>query len=419
MRIAVIGAGARGTLLARLARRYAPWVEICAVAEPRPGAREHFAAEFGIPEDGAFGHWKDLLGSKISCDAAIIATMDRDHRAPAEAAMERGWNLLLEKPLAAEWEDCAAIEAAQRRSGIILSVCHSLRYHQAYQKVREIIRSGALGRLMTLDLMEQVGYWHFSHSFVRGNWRREDQSTFVLLAKSCHDMDMLSWLAERPCLSASSVGHLSHFRMERMPSAATAMCADGCPVADCAFDARKIYSPGGPGWDFVADRAGVLGESPAQAQKAMLSNNFGRCVYRCDNDVADHQGVLLEFEDGLVATFTLTAFTQDCRRKLRAQGTGGEIEMQEEAAGQRIRWRSFAAAEAAELFLPAEDGTHGGADARLVAAWLEDLHAGRAGAILSDAQASLASHRIAFAAEESRKRGLRVAIEPAGPLGGL
>lgn len=410
MKIAVLGAGARGLLLARLAKRHAPWVEITAVAEPRKSAREHFALEFGISAQGIFENWQALMQGSAACDAAIIATMDRDHRAPAEAAMARGWHLLLEKPMASEWEDCVAIEAAQRKSGVSLAICHSLRYHRAFQKAREIAHSGQLGRLLSMDLMEQVGYWHFSHSFVRGNWRREEQSAFVLLAKSCHDMDYLSWLADRPCVSASSFGRLSHFRSENMPQGATKLCAEGCPVQTCAYDARKIYSPENPGWSFVQNRAENMGESPEQAKLAMLANDYGRCVYRCDNDVADHQSVVLEFEDGLVATFTLTAFTNDCARKLRVQGTEGEMEMMEESAGQRVRWRRFGSSKGDEVFLPVEDGTHGGADARLVAAWLESLEHGKPDKILSNAQASLASHRIAFAAEDSRKQGKAISV---------
>jgi predicted dehydrogenase len=265
---------------------------------------------------------------------------------------------------------------------------------------------------MNIDLLEQVGYWHFAHSFVRGNWRREDESTFVLLAKSCHDMDFLSWIAGRPCLNVSSVGTLSHFRPERAPAGARERCDQDCPVKDCAFDARKIYSPGTPGWDmFVRVRAEVMGESLERAAAALVAGPFGRCVYHSDNTVADHQSVLLEFEGGLNATFTLSAFTNDCARKLRVQGTEGELEMQEFEAGQRLRWRRFGLGKEEELFLPLESGSHGGADFRMVGEWLKSLKGGSEDLILSNAQASLESHRIAFAAEVSRKLGRSLSLE--------
>jgi predicted dehydrogenase len=412
MKIAVLGAGGRGFELARQAARHAPFAEVLAVAEPRKEARETFVKEFNLAAGAVFESWQDFFKNPPQVEAVIIATMDREHLQPAILSLERGWHVLLEKPMAPSWEDCMAIEAAQRRGKASMVICHSLRYHQAFQKAREIAQSGKLGSLMSMDLLEQVGYWHFAHSFVRGNWRREDESAFVLLAKSCHDMDYLSWLAGRACLRVSSFGERSHFRSENAPAGATKRCAEGCPVKDCAYDARKIYSRENQGWSFVAHRATVLGISEDETRQRLLQDaQFGRCVYHSDNDVADHQGVLLEFEGGLVATFTLTAFTQDCARRLRVQGTEGEMEMWEEGGGQRLKWRRFDDKEGTEVLLEREEGSHSGADARLVSAWVQSLKTGDRSLLLSDAQASLASHRIAFAAEASRKEGRMISVQ--------
>lgn len=414
MNVALIGAGSRGFHLSRLLQEQAPWMKITAVAEPRDKARAQTVAEFKIPPENVFESWQLMMAKAPDCQAAIIATMDKDHRGPAEAAMAKGWHLILEKPMAPNWEDCAAIESAQANSGVTVAVCHSLRYHLAFQKAREIAKSGVLGNLMTIDLMEQVGYWHFAHSFVRGNWRREDESAFVLLAKSCHDMDFLSFLADRPCLSVSSFGQLSHFKAENAPAGALQRC-EGCPVSACPYDARKLYRPESPAWGFVKTRSETLGETLEQARDAMLAGPLGRCVYHCDNDVADHQVVSMEFEGGLAVNFTLSAFTVDCARKLRIQGTMGEMEMREEKEGHRFIVKKFGGTVKEEL-LPWEEGSHGGADARLVAAWAQSLKSGDKSKVISSVQASLASHRIAFAAEASRIQKKVISISDFGKV---
>lgn len=407
LRLALIGAGARGGWLARLALSQEPGARIVALAEPRPDARAQAAREFGVDAAGIHPGWEELFASAPDCDAAIIATMDKDHRGPAEAALKRGWHLLLEKPLSPDWEDCLAMAEAERASGAVVSVCHSLRYHQAFSLAAQAAASGRLGRLMTMDLLEQVGYWHFAHSFVRGNWRKSAESSFVLLAKSCHDLDYLSFLAARPCLRIQSFGALGHFIPGQGPKAAAAACLD-CSVTGCLVDARSLYSPETPAWGFVKARAAVTGESPQQARAAMLAGPHGRCAWACDNDVADHQSVNMEFEGGLCATFTLSAFTKDCARRLRIQGTEGELEMREEPDGQWLRIREFSGHEE-ERRLPLEGGDHGGADARLVAAWLEALKHG--GASRSSIAASLQGHAMAFAAERSRLKGSVEAVD--------
>ena len=417
MNIALMGAGDRGFTLARLVRRQAPWAPIVAVAEPRPEVRAKFAREFGLAPEACFQDWRALMASNPDCQAAIIATLDKEHRGPAEAALAKGWHLLLEKPLAPNWEDCLAMAEAWRRSKSLLSVVHSLRYHKAFARAHAWIAEGRIGRLMSLDLMEQVGFWHYAHSFVRGNWAREEDATFILLAKSCHDMDLIQWFANQPCVSASSYGTLSYFTAKNMPEGAPEYCHQGCPVAaECPFDARKLYGPGGHCRGWTQGSADVRGCSVDEAYEAFIKGREGRCVYRCKNDVADHQGVLLRFADGLTATFTLTAFTVDCSRRLRLQGSEGILELNETDKGQRLLLRRFDGIQE-ELLLGAMEGSHGGGDGLLVGSWLEALRTGKSGVLRTGMEESLASHQIVFAAEQSRREGRMVEIK--SPLAAL
>jgi predicted dehydrogenase len=410
MKLAVLGAGSRGFELARQVRRQAPWMEIAAVAEPREDQRANFAREFGLPAAALYADWRPLVAAETGCEAAIIATMDKDHRGPTEATLAKGWHLLLEKPLAPDWEDCLAMATAWRRAGSALAVCHSLRYHQAFVRAHQWVESGRIGRLTSLDLLEQVGYWHFAHSFVRGNWSREADSTFVLLAKSCHDIDLVQWFVGQTCVSAASFGSLSQFTPAQAPAGATDSCHQGCPVSDCVYDARKLYAPQGPCWGFVQHNASVRGCSPEAAADAMIKGREGRCVYRGGNDVNDHQSVLMRFSDGATATFTLSAFTVDCARILRIEGTEGTLDLKETPEGEHLHLRRFDGRNES-LFLTKQDGSHGGADGLLVQAWLEAVRTGNRAVLRSGMEESLASHKIVFAAERSRREGRLVEVQ--------
>src|SRR5262249_31945400 len=163
-------------------------------------------------------------------DAVVVATMDQDHVGPATACLEKGYHLLLEKPMATTLEGCRLIEAAHRRSGAIASVCHSLRYHKGFAQVKEIVAGGGIRHILTIAQLEQVGYWHYAHSYVRGNWGNEGRSTFMLLAKSCHDLDFICYLVGRDCTEVASFGTLSHFRERYAPAGSVGRCTDGCAV---------------------------------------------------------------------------------------------------------------------------------------------------------------------------------------------
>ena len=243
--VAILGAGGRGTGFGKLIAQNEHLGSVVAVAEPRDEYRRSFAEEHHIASSRVFKNWQEFCEQPRMCDAVVISTMDQQHVGPAVACLDKGYDVLLEKPMATSLADCRAIEQAQRRSGKIVGVCHSLRYHKGFRKVKELVAAGAIGRLMTLDLIEQVNYRHQAHSFVRGNFGNEGRATFMLLAKSCHDIDYICYLVGEPCQRVSSFGSLSYFRPENAPPGATDRCTDPCPhLSTCEYSAVDIYVDG-------------------------------------------------------------------------------------------------------------------------------------------------------------------------------
>lgn len=404
-RIAILGAGGRGTGFANLIKQYSYLGVVTAVAEPREAYREAMVKNHDIPRHQVFSDWREFVARPAMADAVVIATMDRDHVGPAVACMELGYDVLLEKPMATSLEDCQAIEAAQRRSGRIVAVCHSLRYQKGFRKVKELIAGGAIGELVTLDQIEQVTYWHQAHSFVRGNWGQEAPATFMLMAKSCHDIDYISYLVDRPCLKVSSFGALNYFRRDKAPAGSADRCTDACPLEpSCTYSAIKAYVHGNrTEWPATV----VSPDHSYEAHlEAIRKGPYGRCVWKCDNDVVDHQTVNMLFEGNVTVTFTMTAFAMDHGRRIRAHGTLGDLFFDQDS----ITVKTFADKNVTRIDIGAEAGGHGGGDNRVMREWLQALHSRDDRHLVANAQESLKTHAIVFAAEKSRREGRMVDV---------
>lgn len=396
---AVLGAGGRGKL-------FSDWIagrpdvgKVVAVAEPDPQRREAVAARHNIEPRFQFARWEDLLAQPRLADVVINTLMDRLHAPAAIPALQQGYHMLLEKPMATTLEECRAIDAARRKHNRIVSVCHSLRYHNIISQVKQLLASGAIGDLVTFDLIEGVSPVHQAHSFVRGNWGNQDRSTFMLMAKSCHDVDLLAWLVDRPCVRVASFGDLTHFTSRNAPPGAPQRCTDGCPAeAQCPYSAYKIYVHNDNKW-WYASHAGMDGKSVEERLEAMRTGPYGRCVYHCDNDVVDHQVVTFEFQDQITGTFTMTAF-DDHNRRLRLHGTLGTIEA--ELEHNVIRVHRFLDRATSEIKVPFQSGGHGGADHNIMVNFIHALRTNDPAAVLTTTAESLATHKIAFAAEIAR-----------------
>ena len=415
VKLIVAGCGHRGDHYARLATKDAR-VEIVGVAEPREFHRSKIAAEHSVPGENVFADWRQMAQRAKFADAVIIATQDCDHVEPAVAFADKKYAMLLEKPMAPNVEGCRTIVEAAIRNEILFGVCHVLRYTDFTTRLKSMIDAGAIGDVVSLQRLEPVGYWHQAHSFVRGNWRNEAESSFMLLAKSCHDLDWIRYIMGAKCQKVSSFGSLYHFRKEQKPEGAADSCLDCAVEPDCPYSAKRLYlgrvERGETGWP-VSVLAGEVTEETIT--EALRTGPYGRCVYECDNDVVDNQVVNMQFEGGKTASFVMTAFTPmdpNGGRRTRVFGTRGMLE----GDSTNLTYHNFVTNEVetidTSLDAQGEDlGAHGGGDGRLIQHFVEAVATNDQSRILSGPTETLESHLMVFAAEKARLEGSVVSID--------
>lgn len=402
----VLGTGSRGSVYAGYAKEHPEQLQIIAVADPREDRRNMLADKLNLSESARFASWQALLAHPRMADCAFVCTLDDDHTEPAIKAMELGYHLLLEKPMSNTEEECRAIVAAAKRTNRTLAVCHVLRYTPFYMTLKNLIDRGEIGEVTTINQIENVGYWHQAHSFVRGNWRTVRETSPMLLQKSCHDMDIILWLMGKDCKRVQSFGSLRHFTAENAPERAPERCLDGCPHAEsCPYYAPALYMDmNRTGWPVDVITTDMSAEG---RRKALEEGPYGRCVYHCDNDVVDRQVVNLEFEGGAVATFTMTGLSADFSRQLKIFGTRGQIEA-DMGTGEIILQRFGEEKKIIPIDTDKEASGHGGGDFGIMQDFLHILRNG--GESRSCAEVSLQSHLICFAAEKSRKEKIVVEL---------
>ncbi len=402
----VLGAGSRGSIYAGYAKEHPEQLRIVAIAEPREDRRNMLADSLGLPTESRYTSWQELLSRPRMADCAFVCTLDDDHTAPALKAMELGYHLLLEKPMSNTEEECRTIVDTANKTGRTLTVCHVLRYTPFYMTLKHLIDQGEIGEVTTINQIENVGYWHQAHSFVRGNWRTVRQTSPMILQKSCHDMDIILWLMGKDCKRVQSFGSLRHFNAENAPEGAPARCLDGCPHAQsCPYYAPKLYlNMNLTGWPVDVITTDLSEEG---RRTALEEGPYGRCVYRCDNDVVDRQVVNMEFDGGAVATFTMTGLTADFCRQLKIFGTKGQIEANM-GTKEIVLHRFGEEKKVIPLDMGQEASGHGGGDFGIMRDFLHVLRDG--GESRTSAEISLQSHLICFAAEHSRKENVVVEL---------
>jgi len=365
---------------------------------------------YKIDDEKCVEDWRKFTSVEEKlADVVIVCTQDKDHKEPAVAFAKQGYHVLLEKPMAVSVEDCKEIVSACEEAGVMLAVCHVLRYFPPVVKIKEIIDSGIIGEIMTINHTENVGFWHFAHSFVRGNWRNEADSTFSLMAKCCHDMDLIYyWMGEKPVSSIQSFGSLQHFKKTNKPQNAGSNCLDCSVEETCPYSAKKIYlSSPVKRWPMSVVCDVEEGDYVASLTRALATGKYGRCVYECDNDVCDSQMVNIQFQGGAVANLTMTAFTKElCERYTRITGSKGEIKWEGAAEGP-IKVYDFLTrketwVEPDLVAPPARTCGHGGADFFLMNSFTKAVANNQPSLIKSGPSSSLASHLMVFSAENSR-----------------
>lgn len=268
-------------------------------------------------------------------DLLVIATMEKTHIRIARKALSLGYDIVLEQPVSDEPDELRALVAEAHRSGRKIMVCHVLRYSSMVRKIKEILNAGEIGKIISMDATENVVYWHEAHSYVRGNWRNQTLSTPMIMAKCCHDLDLLQYFAGSKCMSVSSMGSLAYFKKENAPANAAQRCME-CPLVEtCLYSAKRIYIDLWKQWGMPENvmpmnaLTDTLPLTEGALLKAVQEGPYGRCVFHCDNDVVDNQKIVMQFENGIAATLKMEAFVKYGGRELRFFGTQGYLELNE------------------------------------------------------------------------------------------
>lgn len=407
--VIVIGAGQRGQTYTNVMADTPDKFQVVGVAEPVRENREYIRNKHHIAPEHCFSSWEEILDRPRFADIAIIATQDKMHFAPAMKALELGYDLLLEKPVAPTPQECTAIWHQAKKYGRKIMVGHVLRYTSFYSKVKELVDSGVIGDVTTIIHREGVGNLHQSHSFVRGHWGNEEKSAAMLLAKSCHDLDLLQWLMGRSCSRIQSFGSLRYFRPENAPVDAPDYCVQGCPHGEqCYYNAVKLYYDDKNNRWFRTASTGLVDPTDEDVLHTLKTTQYGKCVFKCDNDVVDHQVVNMEFEDGGTVSFTMSAFNQGGRQS-NLMGTKGEMFLNFEADEIRLYRFDTRSFETIHTRTGAVGG-HGGGDEGIVNGLYDYLTGAKNAQQVSEIGISCQNHLLVFAAEESRHTGSVIRI---------
>ena len=400
----VLGASGRGKLYGDYSLKNPGDLKIIAIAEPVELRRKLYGDKYNVPHENRVSTWEEVLNKPKFADTVIISTPDHLHYAPCMKALEMGYDILLEKPIAQTEKECRQLVNYAKEKQRIVCLTHVLRYSPYFLMLKEVIKSGLIGKLISIQHFEPIDHIHFAHSYVRGSWRDSGKSTPLVLAKSSHDLDILYWMIEKPCKKTAAFGKLTYFKKENAPEGATKRCTDGCPVeASCPYSALKVYYRNRD-WLYVFD----LPEDKEKHGDVILENLktgiYGRCVYHCDNNQPDHYEMIMEFENDVTVGFGIEAFTSYSGRRTRVMGSMGDIvgDMEEFTVTDFLTGESKTYNANAIDALNYEGVGHGGGDAGMIKDWIEAVRNQDASIMSTPLDESLESHLIAFTAEKSR-----------------
>ena len=406
--VAISGLGSRGfQTYAKLCSHFPDDLEVVAGADPNPDHMKLFRERFGLPDDRCFLSSEELLSQDRLADILMICTLDRLHFKEAIAALEKGYDILLEKPISTKPEECKIIAETANRLGRKVMVCHVLRYTVFYQTIKQKIDDGIIGDVMSIQAMERVCYWHQAHSFVRGNWRNSETTSSMILQKCCHDMDIYLWLAGKACRTVSSFGDLSYFCPSCAPEGATERCSEQCSeYGTCVYNPYRYYGnllkSGSFGWPLDV----VISEpSEEKLQEALKTGPYGKCVFLNDNNVVDHQVVNLLLEGGATVNFTMSAFTATPGRTMNIMGTKGNIEASMDDCTIDVCPFGGEREHIDVRNLTDDFAGHGGGDGRMMQSMIRYFRDGILDSSVTTIDRSVESHYVAMAAEESRLNG--------------
>ena len=410
--VVIIGIGNRGRVYANYAKKFPQIMQVAGIVENNVKRLERCGKEYGVPQEHLFKSLDEFYATPKFCDAAIISTPDDLHYEPALKVMQMGYHLLLEKPMCQTEKECRDVLEMAHKTGRIVGLCHVLRFAPYFIALRGVIKSGMIGDVVNVQHMEPIEFAHMAHSYVRGIWRDSNTSTPIILAKSCHDLDIIRYLIDKPCKSITAEGSLYLFKSENAPKGAPMRCTDGCPhESSCPYSAIKIYCKKRAHLKHVVEVPAEATE--ADIMEALKTGQYGRCVYHCDNNQPDHYVANMVFEGDVTSSFSMDAFTPFGGRRTRIMGTMGYIEgdgkefaVYEFLTGKKHVWN----AKVAEI--PEYKGSgHGGGDHGALRDFIEAVCWNDPTRMTSSVDVSVESHIMGFDAEKSRKNGKRSIVK--------
>ena len=412
-----LGAGNRGTLYGEYAVQYPDELKIVGVAEPIEERNDHHAMTHNIPDENRFVTWEHVLERPKFADMVVVSMPDDLHHEPCIQAMRLGYDVLLEKPMAQSEDECREILKVQQETGRVVGIAHVLRYAPYFIDMRKIVLSGKLGRIVNIQHMEPIEWRHMMHSYVRGNWHDSAATTPIILAKSCHDLDIMRWIIDEPCDKITAFGGLSFYKRENAPEGSGDRCLDCAIEESCAYSAKRMYlqdkerlyaiMPVVPDLSKISAGTAEMEQLEKKILHSLKTTNYGRCAFKMENDQPEHLACAMEFRSGATATFNMDGFTSYHGRRTRLMGTKGDLvgDMDTFTYTDYMTKKSFTWDISVSDVKGYEDSGHGGGDYRFVSDLLRAVYHRDESLLTSTVTASVESHVMGFRIEKSRKGG--------------
>ncbi len=410
----IVGGGHRSFIYADYALEHPDELQIVGIADPDKSRCEAAVKKYGFAAENCYNSAEELATKGKLADAIINGTMDKDHVKTSLPLLKAGYDMLLEKPFAVNQEEMMTLIDTVKENGNKVMICHVLRYAQFYKQIKQIIHDGKIGDIISIQLCEDVSYHHYATSYVRGKWGNSNKSgTSMLLAKCCHDLDIMMWLMEdvKPEF-VTSTGTLQYFNKKNAPADSGERCMVDCKYVDtCNLSARRIYLDMPEKWDFYVWPELHHASYGEKYEYLKNTSPFGKCAFKCDNNIVDHQTVMIQFKGGATGSHNLTGGTAFSQRIVRVIGTKGEINGTFESQKFTVSYinphkendhisETFDLSDACSAFIG-----HGGGDHALVTDFIQFVTGGETSISCTDIIDSISGHMIVFAADKSMQNG--------------
>lgn len=413
LKVVIVGGGHRSLIYAELSELKPDMMQIVGIVDPNEFRRNSIAERFEIPEENKFTSVEEFVLKEKFADAVINGTMDHIHVETSLPILKAGYDILLEKPFAVNEKEMRQLVNCANEYNRKIMVCFVLRYAPFYRRIKETLLTGVIGDIVNIQTVEHVSYHHMSTSHIRGKWRNEEEChASMLLAKCCHDIDIMMWLmGDDAPVKVSSFGGLMQFRRENAPENAGTRCLVDCPLVDtCLYSAKRIYLDHPDRWSFyVWDKLEDNVNATLEDKRELLKTSpYGICAYKSDNTVVDHQSLNILFKSGATGTHNMIGGTAIPQRKIHIIGTKGEIFGTLESGiftVSLIDPRPGCEHKDTEINVKVTDDSHGGGDLLLTEDFVNYVRDDILSVSCTSINESVKGHLTVFKADESMKNG--------------